>query len=65
MARWCLTVRRVRFLAISCGGVSSVKDTRKKGEVCVWADLRDTLLMHTPEEDGPGNSTGVLALEEQ
>ena len=27
--------------------------------------LRDTLLMLSTEEDGPGNTTGVLALKEE
>lgn len=66
MARWCLMVRRVRFLATSWGFMSSANH-QKTG---VWkgerkTNLRDTLLVHAPEQDGPGDPAGVLALEEQ
>lgn len=37
----------------------------KCGADPVATDLRDTLLVLSPVEGGPGNAAGVLALEEQ
>lgn len=70
MARWALTVRRDRFLATSCWCILcqplpsiSCDSSQKRSIKCAY--LRNTLLVLSAEEDGPGNTTGVLALEEE
>lgn len=92
MARWDLTVRRLRFLAASCSGRQSrswlcslcwwtLSDVlgrtssgsglgalrgcglRSKSVQCSY--LSDTLAVLATVQDGPGNATRVLALEEE
>jgi hypothetical protein len=77
MARWCLTVRRDRFFATSyirssispCPTVPAFRPRivlqhypkLRQGD----SYLRDTLLVLSSEEDRPGDTAGVLALEEE
>lgn len=93
MARWALTVRRVRFLAASCLGCQSRSQSYAPWcwtpARCLWeripsgsgfgavrgrglqsrigsgSYLSDTLAVLATVQDGPGNATGVLALEEE
>jgi hypothetical protein len=82
MARWCLTVRRVRFFATSyitnivshappsiCSHARILKFfddmAGKAGLGSSSTNLRNTLLVHSSVQHGPGYSSRVLALKEQ
>lgn len=69
MARWDLTVRRERFLAISCENIVRqfwlFLAARAVFRVSNASYLRDTLLVLSSEEDSPCDPARVLALEEQ
>ena len=65
--RCCLTVRRVRFLATSCGTTSQISkgNRKRKRENDGSADFGDALLVLPPVERGPSYPPRVLALKEE
>lgn len=84
MARWCLTVRRVRFFATSYIVLKSqcqpqnvllvphlfprqnaLVSSRFQERGSDSTNLRNTLLVHSSVQHGPGYSSRVLALKEQ